>query len=170
MIKANTNELLLREKLKKLALLQLHKEYVYGSHGSDSFDCAGFVWYLYNELFGIDIYENGFGISTTTQIMTSSYGKLVLFEENCENKDLSLINKGDIVFFHKQSKEDTEPRVDNKYPGHCGISLGGSRFIHCSRKKGMVVIHNYSKSEYWNRVLVGSKDIISDNKVLKKMK
>ena len=32
-------------------------------------------------------------------------------------QDLSLIKKGDILLFHRQSKNDTIPKVDNKYPG-----------------------------------------------------
>ena len=167
-IKANTIENELREKIVKLALLQLNKLYVHGSHGPDSFDCASLAWYLYEQLFGINIYENGFGLSTTTMIMTGSYGKLILFEDNCEDNDLSLINKGDVLFFHRQSKEENEPKPDNKYPGHCGVYIGDNRFIHCTRKNKKVLINDFSKSAYWNKVLVGSKDIISDNKILTK--
>lgn len=135
-------------------------------HGPNVFDCAGLVWFLYHELFNIDIYNQGFGLSTTTKIMTSSYGKITLFDEKSLSKDLSIIKKGDILFFHRQSKCDNIPRVDNKYPGHCGIYLGDNKFIHCSRPKGMVIISNFNRREYWKNVLVGSKDIIFDYKIL----
>ena len=145
--------------------MQYKKLYVHGMHGPDTFDCAGLVWFLYHELFNINIYDNGFGLSTTTKIMTSSYGKIILFEEKSLYKDLSIIKKGDILFFHRQSKGDNIPKVDNKYPGHCGIYLSDNKFLHCSRPKGMVVISNFN-CEYWKKVLVGSKDIISDYKKL----
>ncbi len=86
MIKKDINEIYLREKLIKLAKLQLNKLYEHKSHGPDTFDCAGYLWYLYNIILNIDIYENRYGLSTTTKIMTSNYGKLLLFNEN---KDLN---------------------------------------------------------------------------------
>lgn len=68
-------------------------------HGPDTFDCAGLVWFLYYKLFKIDIYDNGYGLSTTTKIMTSSYGKITLFDEDSFSKDLSLIKKEIYYFF-----------------------------------------------------------------------
>lgn len=170
MIKANTNELELRNKIIELALLQNHKEYVHGSHGPDTFDCAGLVWYIYKEILDINIYEDGIGLSTTTKIMTSNYGRLTLFDESNLNKNLELIKSGDIVLFHRQSLNDIVPKEDNKYPGHCGIYIGSNRFIHCSRSKGRVVINNFLKSDYWNKVLVASKNIFeqSDLQYIKK--
>ena len=163
----NLNEIILREKLIKLALLQYNKLYVHGKHGPDTFDCVGLVWYLYYQILEIDLYCKGIGISTTTRIMTSIYGNLTLYEENSMNKDLSSIKKGDVILFHRQSMNDNEPRVDNKYPGHCGIYLGDNSFIHCSRPKGKVIISSFD-DVYWKNVLVAAKDIFSDNKILRK--
>lgn len=163
MIKA-INELLIREKIIKLALLQHHKLYEHGMHGPDTFDCAGFVWYVYHEILGIDIYQHGIGLSTTTKIMTSQYGNINYFEENSTCKNISIIKEGDILLFHRQSPKDIEPRCDNKYPGHCGIYLGNNRFIHAPRKKGYITINNFSKSEYWTKKLVASKNVITSNK------
>ena len=161
MFKANKVENELREKIIKLAILKRHKEYIHGCHGPEEFDCAGFVWYVYNEVLGLDIYEDGYGLSTTTKIMTSKYGKITLFDEGNIHQNLSLVKKGDILFFHRQAKDEKYPKEDNKYPGHCGIYLGDNKFIHCTRKKEKVIINNFEKSEYWNKVLVASKDIIS---------
>lgn len=169
MIKTNTNnELLLREKIIKFALQQYGSLYVHGKHGPDSFDCAGFAWFVYNEMCNIDIYKDGFGLSTTTRIMTSCYGKNNLYDENDLNKNIDIINSGDILFFHRQSIKDNKPRIDNKYPGHCGIYLSDNYFIHCSSKKEKVIIGYFKNNNYWKKVLVGSKNIISDSKVLKK--
>ena len=160
MVKANNKEIL-KNKLIKLALLQYKKKYLHGEHGPDTFDCAGFVWYLYNEVFGINIYDDGIGLSTTTKIMTGSYGKLYLFDEFCDNKDISLLDAGDILFFHRQSKGEFKPCIDNKYPGHCGIYLGDNYFIHCSGTKKEVRINKLVKEKYWIKKLVGNKNIIS---------
>ena len=154
MIKANNNEKILREKIVKFALMQYNKPYVHGSNGEDSFDCAGLVWFIYHELFNINIYDGGYGLSTTTKIMTSNYGKLIF------DKNIDLINNGDILFFHRQSLNDNIPKVDNKYPGHCGIYLYDNKFIHSLKSEGRVVISNFEKNDYWKKVLVARKNII----------
>ena len=166
MFYADTN---IRKDIVQYALEQKGKPYIHGMHGPDSFDCAGFVWYVYNNVLGIDIYSGGFGLSTTTRIMTGSYGKLILFDELSMCKDISLIKKGDIVLLHRQSIIDTEPKENNKYPGHCGLYIGDNRFLHCSSSKGKVIISNFEKNERWKKILIGSKDVISDEKVLQKV-
>ena len=158
-ITANTEDIL-RDKLIKLARLKHHNSYEHGKHGPDTFDCAGYCWYLYNEILNVDIYKNGFGLSTTTKIMTSSYGKLTLYCENSLNKNLKLIKPGDILFFHRQSLNDNIPKENNKYPGHCGIYLGNNYFIHASRRNKKIII-NKLNNNYWKKVLVASKNIIS---------
>lgn len=100
--------------------------------------------------------------------MTSDYGILTLYNENDIKKNLKLINKGDIVLFHRQSLKENKPTKTNKYPGHCGIYIGNNNFIHCSRPKKKVIISNLNNEIYWKQVLVASKDIISDNKIKKK--
>lgn len=171
MIKKNiTDEIILREKIIKFALKQYSKKYVHGCHGPNSFDCAGLIWYIYNTIIKIDLYYQGIGLSTTTKIMTSKYGKITLYEENQIKKNLEVLNKGDIVFFHRQSMNDSEPKENNKYPGHCGIYLDNNYFIHCSKPKGKVIISNFNNNIYWKKTLVASKNIISDVKILSKTK
>ena len=166
MIKANIDEIKLRNEIIELALLQYGKLYEHGMNGFDTFDCAGLVWYVYNEAFKINLYEKGFGLSTTTKIMTSKYGKVELFDEHCLDKNLKLIKEGDILFFHRQSLKDNQPKKNNKFPGHCGIYLGKSYFIHASMPKEKVVISNFSDNYYWMRVLVGFMNIFSDREPL----
>ena len=146
----------IRDDICALALSKLNNDYVHGGFGPDTFDCAGLVWYAYNEILGIDIFDGGYGISTTTMIMTSNYGKLTLYKDN---KNLELLNRGDIVLLHRQSLKDNEPRVDNKYPGHCGIYLGNNKFVHASGTKKKVLINSFN-NEYWYNKLIGSKDIV----------
>lgn len=163
MIKANNLDEY-RDKLISLALLQYGKKYVHGMMGPDTFDCAGFVWYVYKLVYGINIFQDGFGKSTTTMIMTSKYGNITLF--NQLQKDTSLIKKGDIVLLHRQSLKDNEPKEDNKYPGHCGIYLGDNRFIHASGTEKKMVISSFN-NKYWKDILVASKDVVGDSKIYK---
>ena len=161
MIKANT----IRDEICFLARSKYHYDYVHGCFGPESFDCAGYVWYIYNKILGIDIFKDGYGLSTTTMIMTSKYGKLTLYDK--EFKNISIIKKGDIVFLHRQSLNDNVPKVDNKYPGHCGIYLGDNKFIHASGTKKKIIINTFN-SHYWYTKLVGSKDIVNEyEKILK---
>ena len=161
MFKAITN-LELREKIVDFALKQHYKLYEHGSHGPDTFDCAGFVWYVYDKVLGINIYEDGFGKSTTTRIMTSKHGTIKTFNINQLEEEIKLLNKGDILLFHRQDKNEYEPRIDNKYPGHCGIYLGDNRFIHSTRTFNHVAINRIRENNSWTKELVAYKNIIKD--------
>ena len=154
----------------ELSLLQLNKLYEHGKNGPDTFDCAGLVWFVYNEICNLNLYSGGFGLSTTTKIMTCSCGSITLYDETDLQKDLTIVRGGDILFFHRQSMNDSEPRKDNKYPGHCGIYLGNNNFIHCSRPKGKVIVSNFLKNAYWQEVLVASKDVFTSDLVYQKVK
>ena len=170
MIKPYTKEDILREKIIKLALLQYKKEYIHGSNGPNSFDCAGLIWYVYNEILHINVYKNGKGQSTTTKIMTNPIGILTTYEENNKLKDLSIIKTGDILLFHRQSLKENKPTINNKYPGHCGIYLSNNYFIHCTKKTGYITIDRLNINTYWYRKLVGVKNIVSDQKTYIKNK
>ena len=143
--------------------MQLGKKYVHGSYGPDTFDCAGLTWFIYAELFEINIHGDGIGMSTTTKQMTSSIGTLNTIDEE-KNKEafINELNAGDILFFHRQSLKDSYPKDDNYYPGHCGIYLGNNTFIHGPRKEGKIVIDKLHTENYWAKVLVGSKTIIAN--------
>lgn len=96
--------------------------------------------------------------------MTSSYGNIYLYKTKI--KDISLIKKGDIVFLHRQSLKDNEPKVNNKYPGHCGIYIGNNAFIHASGTEKRIVISNFN-NEYWYKKIVGFKDYEEEMKLVK---
>ena len=153
-------EIELRNKIVQLALLQHNKEYKLGKRGPDYFDCAGLAWFLYNELMNIDIFKDGYGKSTTTKIMTSSEGVLIKIDEQDLNKDISDIKKGDILLIHRQSLSDSEPKEDNKYPGHCGIYIGNGKFIHATKVTNRVCISHIDQDNHWKKKLVGYKKII----------
>lgn len=164
MIKANNN-IDLREKLCELALLQINKKYQKHKMGPDSFDCCGLVWYIYNTICNIDLYGDDIVTNGTGTLMTSKYGILTEFVEGDTNKDIKLLNGGDILFFHRHSLSESIPTNDNKYPGHCGIYLGDYKFIHAPYKEKKVVMDNINNNTYYFSVLVGSRNIIDYYKI-----
>ena len=150
-----------RQNLIDLAKIQLGKKYVWGSTGPEEFDCSGLTFYLFQELFGIDINKSGYGIGDTTKQMTNNIGVLKKYNEDDPNKKeyLKDIKPGDLIFFHRQSLEENQPTPTNRYPGHVGIYLGEDQFIHASSDEGKVVISNIYDN--WINLLVASRDIIS---------
>lgn len=133
----------------------------------DCFDCEQLVNVVYRDVLSINIRKGGYGLSTTTKVFTSEYGKLNIINKDNINEEIKNIKAGDILFFHTQSLEDIEAKVDNRYPGHVGIYLGNYKFIHARTSLGRVAISKLTSEKYLKK-LVGYKDIIStiekDNK------
>ncbi len=144
-----------RNNVIEYSLLQLNKPYIWGATGPNEFDCSGLTFYIFKTLFNIDINETGFGEGDTTKQMTSDIGILTKIKK----EDINKIKPGDILFFHRQSLNDNEPKINNRYPGHVGIYLGNKKFIHASSDEKKVIISTLDK--YWQEILVGTKDIIS---------
>lgn len=160
MIKINKD--LYRNNVVEYAYTFLNKKYVWGARGPDIFDCSGFTWYIYKMLFKINIEENGYGEGDTTKQMTSNVGLIKEYLESDPNKKeyIKDISPGDILFFHRQSLNETTPKPTNRYPGHVGIYIGNNKFIHASSDEEKIIISNLD--EYWTNILVASKDIITD--------
>lgn len=150
-----------RKNVIDFALIQLEKPYIWGEVGPDSFDCSGLTYYIYKELFNIDINETGYGVGDTTKQITNNIGVLRQYPEDDNNKDnyIKDIEIGDLIFFHRQSLDEKQPTPSNRYPGHVGIYLGDKKFIHASSDEGKVVISILD--EYWTKIMVGSRDLIS---------
>ena len=150
-----------RKNVMEFALVQLEKPYIWGDVGPDTFDCSGLTYYLYKELFDVDINASGYGVGDTTKQMTNDIGILRKYPEADENKEKYIedIEIGDLIFFHRQSLEENQPTPTNRYPGHVGIYLGDKKFIHASSEAGKVIISELD--EYWISVMVASRDLIS---------
>lgn len=150
-----------RQNVIDLALIQLGKKYVWRAQGPDTFDCSGLTYYIFKELFGVDINKRGFGIGDTTKQMTNDIGILRKYQEDDVNKIKYLddIEIGDLLFFHRQSLKENTPTPSNRYPGHVGIYLGDKKFVHASSEDGEVVVSDLN--DYWIKVMVASRDIIS---------
>ncbi len=150
-----------RQNVIDLAMIQLGKSYVWGSVGPDEFDCSGLTFYLFKELFNVDINKDGYGVGDTTKQMTNNIGTLRQYKEDDLNKKdyLKDIQIGDLLFFHRQSLEEKQPTPTNRYPGHVGIYLGENQFIHASSDEGKVIISELN--DYWLSIMVASRDIIT---------
>lgn len=152
---------LYQKNIVELAMTKLNMPYVWGAIGPDSFDCAGLTYYIYKELFNIDIEKSGYGVGSTTKQMTNNIGVLKKYKEDDSKKKeyIKELNIGDLLFFHRQSLEDNAPTPNNRYPGHVGIYIGNNMFIHASSDEEKVIISPLD--DYWLKVLVGSRDILS---------
>ncbi len=143
------------------ALIHLGKPYIWGATGPDTFDCSGFTYYIFKELFDVDINKSGYGVGDTTKQMTNNIGTLKQYKEDDPHKDTYIkeLEMGDLIFFHRQSLEDSTPTPNNRYPGHVGIYLGENKFIHASSDEGKIVISTLD--DYWLKVLVASRNILT---------
>lgn len=126
------------KKVIELAKTKVGCSYVWGAKGPDTFDCSGFVYWLYKQV----------GITIPTS--TSSYTK--------GNHEVSLdeIQPGDIVHIY-----GTE-RANNV--GHVALYIGNNQVIEAQSSKTGVVLNTLDKSRYrrafryWGQ---GSSEIIS---------
>lgn len=106
--------------------------YVWAANGPDSFDCSGFVHYIYATV-GVDVKRQSKQLSET--------GDEIPYRK---------ARKGDLVFF----VSGTPPERDIT---HVGIIISdydsksdGFRFIHANRSSGCVSINELSESRFRN--------------------
>lgn len=111
------------DKIVAMARAQIGTPYRYGGMDESGFDCSGFVCYVYDRAIGKKLPHSA--------RMQSQYIELY---------DLSLLEKGDLVFFDTSGRG----RIN-----HCGIYLGGGKFIHASSGKAYsVTISDLTKGFY----------------------
>jgi len=92
--------------------------YAWGANGPNSFDCSGFVRYVYAH-FGVSLSR-----TTYSQINEGSY---------VSRNDLQ---PGDLVFFGSGS------------PHHVGIYVGNNSYIHAPRTGDVVKVSSLTRSDY----------------------
>ncbi|MEJ9362421.1 NlpC/P60 family protein, partial [Bacillus thuringiensis] len=102
-----------------LALKQLGKPYVFGNSGPNSFDCSGFIYYVFK--------NNGYNIGRTS---VAGYWGMVTKISNPQ--------PGDLVFLQNTYKAG---------PSHMGIYLGNGEFIHAADERTGVTKGNVN-SQY----------------------
>jgi cell wall-associated NlpC family hydrolase len=91
-----------------LAKSKIGSPYIYAKAGPNSFDCSGFVYYIFN--------ENNIQVPRTSLAQSKIGSKI--------NRDK--IKRGDLVFFDTSLKGQVN---------HSGIYLGDGKFIHASSGK-----------------------------------
>lgn len=113
-----------------------------GSNPSTSFDCSGFVYYVFKTAIN-------FAWSRTTAYQQwKNYGSPV---------SSSNLMAGDLVFFTDTYSAGTNPNIS-----HVGIATGnGTEFIHCASTPG-VALENLSNS-YYKQHFYAAKRILSDS-------
>ena len=114
-----------------VAKSKLGSPYSYGKAGEYSFDCSGFVYYVYK--------KNGYHIPRTSKAQSQMSQKKIFSKR--------ALKPGDILFF------DTS---DRGYVNHSGIYLGEMKFIHASSGKAhSVTISRLDRGFYKDRFLWG---------------
>jgi cell wall-associated NlpC family hydrolase len=114
---------------------QKHKgsKYVMGGASPKGFDCSGFVWFVYQKVTGMDI---GRTVEAQWDLGSSvSRGQL---------------SQGDVVFFKNTFERGLS---------HCGISLGGTQFIHAENEGTGVVISDLG-SGYYDEHYAGARRLV----------
>ena len=98
--------------------------YVYGNNGPNSFDCSGFVQYVYKH----------FGYSLSRSSKTQANDGVAVSRNN--------LQPGDIIIFKNTAKTAI---------GHVGIYIGDGQFVHASNSRTGVIISSLSTSAYQQR-------------------
>lgn len=97
--------------------------YRYGGATPDGFDCSGYIMFLFHE-FGQDL--------PRTADLQATVGMQVSAAD---------LKPGDVLFFAATE----EPGIS-----HCGLYIGGNRFIHASSGAKKVIISNLD-NPYWRK-------------------
>lgn len=98
--------------------------YVYGTNGPNTFDCSGFVQYVYKH----------FGYSLSRSSSTQANDGVAVSKSN--------LQPGDVLIFRDTS---------NSRIGHVGLYIGDGQFIHASNSRTGVIISSLSSSAYQTR-------------------
>jgi hypothetical protein len=102
-----------------IALAQLSKPYVFATHGPNTYDCSGYVFYC--------LYQAGLrsGLYRATADTYSKWSRWQVVEKEA-------LQPGDLMFYIS----DDDPTII----GHIGIYLGDGYHIHASSSNGCILI------------------------------
>ncbi|MDO4355790.1 MAG: Ig-like domain-containing protein [Clostridia bacterium] len=107
------------------ALSKLGCKYVWSTHGPNTFDCSGLVYYAYQQI--------GVKISASSYKQGYSTGTKVSYDE---------LRPGDIVCFN------TVENGDDDLVDHTGIYLGDGKFVHASSAAAKVIVSDLTSGYY----------------------
>lgn len=136
----NATDIELAKQLAEYSKRFLGVPYRSGGNGPNSFDCSGFVKYVFNK-FGYTIPRTAYSIGY------SKTGKKIT--------KISDLRVGDIVCF--------DTLRDNDRSDHVGIYLGNNKVIHAGYSSGKILISDmttrYYKNNFsWGKRIIGIKD------------
>lgn len=120
------------------ALEYLGCDYVYGGRGPNSFDCSGFVYYIYKQY--------GYTLNPGAKSQWTAI-------DNAVERDKLL--PGDLVFFSKSGT------FDGIY--HVGIYMGNNEFVHASTYGVGVIVSSLDDANYPTRYYGAQRPIHSEN-------
>jgi len=151
-----------RNNIIEFSIIYLNKKIDWYEPNQNEFNPSEFTYYIYKQLFNIDINATGYGLDNSTKQMTNDIGDLKIYNENDSKKEnyLEDIKKGDLVFFHTKEHDSNSPTPNNHYPGHVGLYLGNKEFIHVSTTDEKVTIDKIENT--WLKSLIASRDIIKE--------
>ncbi len=112
------------------AVSYLNTPYKYGGTTANGIDCSAFTQ---------KVYEN----SIELQIPRSTREQFSIGEKILKGDELQF---GDLVFFKTKRRSG---------PGHVGIYIGDNKFMHASRKKGVMV--SSLDEQYWKPRYMGAR-------------
>lgn len=102
-----------------IALAELGKPYIFATHGPNTFDCSGYIYFC---LYQTGLRTGFYRASANTYSKWSSWPRV-------EKEDL---RPGDLMFYIS----DEDPEII----GHVGIYLGNGYHIHASSSNGCILI------------------------------
>ena len=112
----------IREQIISFAQTKLGSPYVWGATGPNTFDCSGFVGYVFQKAANVNL----------PRVSSSQ----ATFKPKIASMDME---KGDLVFFETTGKG----RIS-----HVGIYMGNRQFIHASSGRKRVTISSLDSSFY----------------------
>jgi cell wall-associated NlpC family hydrolase len=123
-----------RRELVEASLTHIGKPYRFASAGPNSFDCSGFVFYIFNQF--------GHKINRSSADQYRNTGSAV------SKGDLL---PGDLVFFRTSSRNVVS---------HVGIYIGGGQFVHSSSGRARSVTVSPINTGYYRERYVGAKRVL----------
>lgn len=120
----------LSSKILSEAVGYLNTPYKYGGTSENGIDCSAFT-------------QKVFQRSLELQIPRSTREQFEIGEKITKDDDL---NFGDLVFFKTKRRSS---------PSHVGIYIGENKFMHASRKKGVIV--SSLDEKYWTPRFIGAR-------------
>lgn len=122
-----------RGDLVKFAKQQLGKPYEWGAEGPDSFDCSGFIWYVYKNVMRKNLPRVSRAMAKVGKVVQFTYDLL----------------PGDLIFFDTSGDGEIN---------HVGMYIGNDIMIHASSTS--TIKEAKLTSSYWASRIVKMKNVI----------